>query len=194
MLPAPHRRRLKLALCLSRTCAGNPCAGCGRQKVTGRRAPQRRGQCGWAVHGCNRDEVAVCDAQRQVEQQRECVRAARASAASAMLACAAQTSRSASTTDGVLSHAGPGRCAPKDHGQAPGRRRDDVAHEHGGSHKRARSRVGPEDAHARRLHGPAPAPGRHAAKQVPAVVHQEQERHPELACARPYITLVLPQP
>lgn len=101
--------------------------------------------------------------------------------------------RPKASADRLLQRSLPGRSAPKDNRQAPRPRRDDMAHEHGGSHESACSRVGPEHAHARRLHGPAPAPSRHAAEQVPAVIHQEEEGHPQLACARRTRIWVSPQ-
>ena len=167
--------------------------GAHREHTSGR-APQRRRQCGWAMHGGNRDEVTVRDTQRQVEQQRERVCAAWASTASATLqGWSVQHRPRRASTDWFLQRSLPGGSAPKDHRQAPRPRRDDMAHKHGGSHESACSRVGPKHAHARRLHGPAPASSRHAAEQVPAIVDQEEEGHPQLACARRSRLCVSPQ-
>ena len=105
-----------------------------------------------------------------------------------------RTGREEHQSNWFLQRSLPGCSAPKDHRQAPGPRRDDMAHKHGGSHESACSRVGPEHAHARRLHSPAPAPSRHAAEQVPAIVDQEEEGHPQLACARRCRLCVSPQP
>ncbi len=80
--------------------------------------------------------------------------------------------------------AGRARGAPEDRRQPPRPRRDHAAEQQRDRDCRARRAVRPQRAQPRRLRGPAPAAGGHAAEQVAAVVRQEQHGHPQVACAR----------